>query len=78
MGMVDIKTRGGRTPVIARVNGELVVIKRATKIGNTLGIFLPREWVKAVEAKHKQSVGKFMLTYNTEVMTIRPYFGDEG
>ena len=78
MAIIDLKPRGGRKQIRAMVNGELVVIKRASRFGETLGIFLPREWIMALEIKHNRKPEKFMLDYNAEVMTIRPYFGEEG
>jgi len=77
MGIIEVRT-GGRKPVMAMVGGELVIIKRASKISKSLAIFLPSEWLKVIALKHKQKPEKFTLNYNTEVLTIKPYFGDEG
>ena len=76
MGSLTVKVRGGKKPVIAMVNGELSVIKKASKFDSSLAIFLPREWIMALEITNKRKVEKFALTYNCEVLTIRPYFGE--
>lgn len=78
MGIWTIKTRGGKKPVMAMVDGELVIIKKAITLGSSQAIILPKEWILALTIRHKQEPVKFALVYNSEVMTIRPYFGKEG
>jgi len=78
MAIMDIKVGGGRKPVMARVDGELVIIKKASVFGTSKALFLPREWLLAIELKQHQQPEKFTLSYNAEVLTVKPYFGDEG
>lgn len=78
MGIAEIKVRGGRKPILAMVDGELVIIKKATKFGSSRVIFLPKEWLMAIEISQNRQPEKFALSFNASVLTIKPYFGDEG
>lgn len=78
MAILEIKLRGGKRPVMAMVDGDLVCIKKASTFGKSVALFLPKEWLMAIEMKHGQKPGKFTLNFNAEVLTIKPYFGREG
>lgn len=80
MGTIYAKGRGGRKPVLAYVDGELVHIKPLSMIGNSVGIILPKEWLTLTEYKMGKRPEKVAITYNVSdlasVITIRAYFGE--
>jgi len=72
--MVGIR---GRRPVRKYYEGELVEIRKPIVIHNSIALVLPKAWIYAVESKGKKLKG-LALTYNTSVITVRPYYGDTG
>ena len=77
VGVLNIKSRGGRKPEMVMVEGELVQVKKLSRFGNSLALFLPKPWLTALSYKHGKDVTAVTLDFNIEVLTIRPYFGDE-
>lgn len=77
MGSIDLKPKGGRKPKMALVDGEYVMIKKLSRFKTSQALFLPREWLLAVSAKYDKDVTEVAIDYNSTVLTIRPYFGNE-
>jgi len=74
MGAITYR-RGGRRPVMDRIDGKPMFIKKIYKAGASRVITLPVEWfgaVKAIEGKEPTKIG---IEMNGKVLIIKPYFG---
>jgi len=69
-------TKGGRKPVMDYVDGELMFIKRISKVGTSHCIFLPSEWFALCEMRCGKRPTKIGMSINDKVIIIKPYFGE--
>ena len=81
MGKLYLKTRGGRKPRLEYVDGDMVQIKPLTKVGNSVAVILPKEWLNLTKVTMGKCPKKVTLQYNVSdlasVITLRAYFEEE-
>lgn len=70
--------RGMRKSGVVFINGDLLLLRKPLKIGHSLAIVMPKEWLYVLEnkAKGKDPVG-FTLQYDENKLVVMPYYGEE-
>lgn len=75
MGSITV-AKGGKRPVMAQVDGDLMFIKKIAKVGSSHCVFLPSEWFTLVEVQCGKRPTKIGMSIDGKVITIKPYFGE--
>ncbi len=64
----------GRNPQYGLVDGELVMVKQPVKVGNSLMMVLPAEWLELVRLPGEPTV--FTLEFDADSLIIKPHYGE--
>ena len=71
-GVLRMAIKGGKKPVYAYYNGEMVMVKALTKFGNSYGVILPNEWITIQGGA--ESIKHILLEVRDTLIVIKPCF----